>query len=91
MIAADDGLRTQARAGYSYEQLIAAHLGRDLGQPTEALAPRLTAVTVVTGLRELYQTHEAQGGADATKSTEDLLTLVDQVLTFASAGIAATQ
>jgi hypothetical protein len=91
VITADDELRARARASYyPYEQLIAAHIGHDLGQPADALAPWLAAVTAVTGLRELYLTHEARA-ANATKSTGALLNLVDQVLTFASAGIAAAQ
>jgi AcrR family transcriptional regulator len=91
VITADDELRARARASYyPYEQLVAAHIGHDLGQPADALAPWLAAVTAVTGLRELYLTHEARA-ANATKSTGALLNLVDQVLTFASAGIAAAQ
>ena len=91
VITADDELRARARASYyPYERLIAAHIGHDLGQPADALAPWLAAVTTVTGLRELYLTHEARA-ANTTKSTGALLNLVDQVLTFASAGIAAGQ
>lgn len=89
VITADDELRARARAGYyHHEQLIAAHIGRDLDMSADALAPRLAAVTVVTGLRELYQTNEANVAA-VTNSTDALLVLVDQVLAFASAGITA--
>lgn len=88
VVTGDDELRARARAGYyRHEQLIAAHLGRDLDASADALAPRLAAVAVVTGLRELYQTDEAQTAA-ATNSTDALLALVDQVLAFAAAGIA---
>jgi AcrR family transcriptional regulator len=91
VIIADGELRARARAGYyPHEQLIAAHIGRDLGKSADALAPRLAAVTVVTGLRELYQTYEARASA-AANSTDELLDLVDQVLAFAGAGIAAVQ
>jgi hypothetical protein len=91
VISADDELRARARAGYySHEQIIAAHIARDLCKSADALAPRLAAVTVVTGLRELYQTDEAQA-TDAARSTDALLVLVDRVLEFASAGITAAQ
>jgi AcrR family transcriptional regulator len=91
VIGSDDELRAHARTGYyPYEQLIAAHIARDLGLPADALVPRLAAATSVTGLRELYQTYEVQS-SDATESTDALLTLVDQVLAFAEAGINATR
>ncbi|MEV4111608.1 hypothetical protein [Nonomuraea sp. NPDC049695] len=81
LIAEDEDLRGRARASYyELERLIAAAIGKDAGLPPDALAPRLTAYTVVGGLRELYMTHEA--------ATEDLLLLVDRVLSFARAGLA---
>lgn len=89
VIASDDELRALARAGYyPYEQLLATHIARDLHQSPDSLKPRLAAITVVTGLRELYLTDEAQT-ARSTDPTDALLHLVDRVLDFASAGIDA--
>lgn len=87
VIAADDELRALARAGYyPYEQLLATHIARDLDQSPDSLKPRLAAITVVTGLRELYLTHEAQT-TSSTDPTDALLHLIDRVLSFAQAGI----
>jgi AcrR family transcriptional regulator len=89
VIAADDDLRARARAGYHrYEQLIAAGIGEDLGEPAGALVCRLAAATVVVGLRELYEAHEVQA-SEVPPSTTDLLDLVDRVLNFVRAGIEA--
>ncbi|GAA2213782.1 TetR/AcrR family transcriptional regulator [Nonomuraea monospora] len=82
LIADDEDLRARARASYyELERLIAAAIGKDLGLPPDALAPRLTAYAVVGGLRELYTTREA-------RHREDLPALVDRVLHFARAGLA---
>lgn len=71
LIAEDDDLRGYARATYyELERLLATAIGKDVGLPADALAPRLT---VVGGRRELYMTHEAH-------VTEDLLPLLDRVL-----------
>jgi len=84
LLMADDDLRGRARAGYrDLELLIAAGIGEDLGLPADALLPRLAAVTVVTGLREIYVTREGQ----ARSATSELSDLVDQVLAFARAGL----
>lgn len=86
LIAEDEDLRGRARASYyELERLIAAAIGKDLDLPPNALAPRLTAYTVVGGLRELYMTHEAQHRDTAT---EELLPLVDRIVRFARAGLA---
>ncbi|MEV6862122.1 TetR family transcriptional regulator [Streptosporangium subroseum] len=86
LIAEDEDLRGRGRAGYyELERLIAAAIGKDLGLAPDALAPRLTAYTVVGGLRELYMTHEAHHRDTAT---EELLPLVHRVLDFARAGLA---
>lgn len=90
VITANDELRARARAGYyPFELFIAAHIGADLGQSANALTPRLAAATVVIGLRELYQTDEART-ITAAEPTDSLLHLVDEVLAFAAAGIAAS-
>lgn len=84
VITADEDLRAKARAGYYKHELpVAEGIGQDLGLPPDALAPRLAATTVITGLRELYETREASG-----TNTAELLSLVDRVLDFARAGLA---
>jgi AcrR family transcriptional regulator len=86
LIAEDEDLRGHARANYfELERMIAAAIGKDVGLPPTALAPRLTAYTVVGGLRELYMTHEAN---QRDTTTEELLPLVDRVLDFARTGLA---
>lgn len=86
LLMADDDLRGRARAGYrDLEVLVAAAVGDDLGLPADALLPRLTAVTVVAGLREIYVTRE---GRTRTAASE-LAGLVDEVLAFAQAGLHA--
>jgi AcrR family transcriptional regulator len=86
LLTADDDLRGRARAGYrDLELLVAAGIGQDLGLPADALLPRLAAVTVVTGLREIYVTRE--GKEKARSATSELSHLVDEVLAFAQAGI----
>ncbi|MEV6828446.1 TetR family transcriptional regulator [Amycolatopsis sp. NPDC051102] len=84
LLMADDDLRGRARAGYrDLEVLVAGGIGEDIGLPADALLPRLAAVTVVTGLREIYVTREGQ----AQSATSDLAPLVDEVLAFAEAGL----
>jgi AcrR family transcriptional regulator len=81
LIAEDDDLGSRARVFYSeLERVIASALGNDLGLSSGALAPRLTAYTLVGGLRELY------GADDASR--EHLPVLVDRVIEFARAGLA---
>lgn len=89
LVIDDDDLRGRARAGYrDLELLVAAGIGQDLGLPGDALVPRLAAVTVVAGLREVYATREARAleGPESGR----LLALVDRVIDFARAGLAAT-
>ncbi|EOD68650.1 TetR/AcrR family transcriptional regulator [Amycolatopsis vancoresmycina] len=87
LLMADDDLRGRARAGYrDLEVLVAGGIGADIGLPADALLPRLTAVTVVAGLREIYVTREGR----AQSSTSDLSPLVDEVLAFAEAGLTRT-
>lgn len=89
LLMEDDELRGRARAGYrDLERLVAAGIGEDIGLPADALLPRLTAVTVVTGLREIYVTRE--GRAKAEKATSELADLVDEVLAFAQAGLSSS-
>jgi class 3 adenylate cyclase len=86
IIAADDSLRARARAGYyDYEVLVAGAIAGDLGLAGDALIPRVAATAVIAGLRELYETSEA----NAPASVEELIGLVDRVIAFARAGLAA--
>lgn len=86
LLMEDDDLRGRARAGYrDLELLVATGIGEDIGRPADALLPRLAAVTVVTGLREIYVTREGQ--AKAQSAASELSGLVDEVLAFAEAGV----
>jgi len=87
IINAEPELRGRARAGYGeFERVLADEIGRDLGQPGTALAPRLAALTAVTGLRELYETEEARS-LSSPPLAADLLELVDRVIAFARTGL----
>jgi AcrR family transcriptional regulator len=89
LIDENDRLRGLARASYApAERILAAAIAADLHVEPDALAPRLAATTAVTGLRELYDTREARElGPEPTGS--DLSQLVNQVIDYASAGLAA--
>jgi AcrR family transcriptional regulator len=87
IINAEPGLRGRARASnHPFERVLAQAIGQDLGQPANALIPRLAALSAVAGLRELYESDEAHALA-APPSAAELLTLVDRVIRFARAGI----
>jgi AcrR family transcriptional regulator len=87
IINAEPELRGRARASYHpLERVLAEAIGQDLGQPGNALIPRLAALSAVAGLRELYESDEAHALA-APPSAAELLTLVDRVIRFARAGI----
>ena len=87
IINAEPELRARARASYHpFERVLADAIGQDLGQPGNALIPRLAALSAVAGLRELYESDEAHALA-APPSAAELLTLVDRVIRFARAGI----
>jgi hypothetical protein len=67
---------------------LAAAIADDLHIQPDALAPRLAAATAVTGLRELYDSREARSlGPEPTGA--DLIQLVNQVIDYAIAGLAA--
>jgi AcrR family transcriptional regulator len=88
LVVQDDDLSGRARAGYrDLEKLVAAGVGQDLGLAADALVPRLTAITTVAGLREIYATSEA----GAASGMAELVPLVDRVLDFARAGIAGSR
>ena len=87
VINAEPELRGRARASYYlFERVLAEAIGKDLGQSGNALVPRLAALSAVAGLRELYDSDDAQALA-APPSAAELLKLVDQVIRFARAGI----
>jgi AcrR family transcriptional regulator len=80
-------LRGRARASYyPFERVLAEAIGKDLSQSANELIPRLAALSAVAGLRELYESDEAQALAVPPSATE-LLKLVDKVIRFAQAGI----
>jgi AcrR family transcriptional regulator len=87
IINAEPELRGRARAGYhEFERVLAEAIGKDLAQAGTALVPRLAALTAATGLRELYESDEAQAlGPSPTAAS--LLRLVDRVIAFARAGV----
>jgi hypothetical protein len=60
-------------------------IGEDLGQSANSLIPRLAALSAVAGLRELYESDEAQALAGPPNAAE-LLKLVDTVIRFTQAG-----
>ncbi len=79
-------LRGRARSAYhELESVVAAAIAAERGEVAHALAPRLVAITVVSGVREVYASHEAQPGT-STPSKDDLLALIDRVIAFARAG-----
>ncbi|GAB3967001.1 TetR/AcrR family transcriptional regulator [Actinoallomurus acanthiterrae] len=90
VIADDEGLRGRTRASYvRAERVLAAAIGTDLGLPPTALVPRLAAQAAVTGLREVYEADETRVAGPEPRAA-DLIPLVDRVIDFVRAGIAAT-
>jgi AcrR family transcriptional regulator len=89
LIADNERLRGRARASYvSAEHVLAAAVAADLDVEPDSLAVRLTAVSVVAGLRELYETSEARA-LEPEPLVTDLVPLVDRVIAYATAGLAA--
>jgi AcrR family transcriptional regulator len=89
LIGENDRLRGLARASYATaERILAAAIAEDLQVEPDALAPRLAATTAVTGLRELYDTREARS-LGPQPSGADLIELVNQVIDYTIAGLAA--
>jgi len=84
-------LRGRARAGYyPFERAIAEAIGKDVGQSENSLIPCLAALSAVAGLRELYESDEAQALA-APPSASELHKLVDSVIRFVQAGLEGNQ
>jgi hypothetical protein len=91
IIDSEPELRGRARASsYPFQRVLAEAIGKDLGQSGNTLIPRLAALSAVAGLRELYESDEAQALA-APPSAPELLKLVDSVIRFAQAGIDGAQ
>jgi AcrR family transcriptional regulator len=89
LILENPELRGRSRsADYEHEAVLAAAVATDRGQVADALAPRLVATTVVSGVREVYASYEAQPASHAP-SPDTLLALVDQVIAFARTGVQA--
>ncbi len=90
IINAEPELRGRARAGYyEFERTLADAIGHDIGQPGNALTPRLAALAAVSGLREVYEAEEARSLSPPITAS-DLLALVDRVIAFVRAGIEAS-
>jgi hypothetical protein len=71
-------LRGRARADcYPFERVLAEAVGKNLSQSANNLIPRRAVLSAVAGLRELYESHEAQALA-APPSAAELLKLVDR-------------
>ena len=71
IIGAEPELRGRARASYHpFEHVLAEAIGQDLGQPGNALIPRLAALSAVAGLRELYESDEAHALAAPPSAAE---------------------
>jgi AcrR family transcriptional regulator len=91
VIRAEPEMRGRARAGYyEFEDVLAEAIADDLDLAATALVPRVAALTAVTGLREIYESHEAQAH-EPTPTAADLLALVDTVIAFAQAGMNAVR
>jgi AcrR family transcriptional regulator len=87
IITNEPELRGRSRASYySFERTLADAIGKDLGKSGNSLIPRIAALSAVAGLRELYESDEAQGLA-APPSAAELLELVDGVIRFVQAGL----
>jgi AcrR family transcriptional regulator len=87
IIDTEPELRGRARASYyPFERALAEAIGEDLGQSGNSLIPRIAALSAVAGLRELYESDEAQT-LSAPPSAAELLKLVDGVISFVQAGI----
>ncbi len=87
IINSEPELRGRSRASYyPFERALAEAIGEDLGQSGSSLIPRLAALSAVAGLRELYESDEAQALA-APPSAAELLKLLDRVIGFVQAGL----
>ncbi|HEY6890943.1 MAG TPA: TetR family transcriptional regulator [Solirubrobacter sp.] len=89
LILENPELRGRSRgAYYEFERVLASAIAAERGELADALTPRLVAVTVVSGVREVYASYEAHPATHAP-SVDELLALVDRVIAFARAGVQA--
>jgi AcrR family transcriptional regulator len=80
-------LRGRSRASYyPFERVLAEAIGQDLGQSGNSLIPRIAAFSAVAGLRELYESDEAEA-LPSPPSAEELIKLVDEVIHFVQTGL----
>ena len=87
IINSEPELRGCSRASYyPFERALAEAIGEDLGQSGNSLIPRIAALSAVAGLRELYESDEAQVLA-APPSAAELIKLVDEVIRFVQTGL----
>jgi AcrR family transcriptional regulator len=87
IITNEPELRGRSRASYyPFERTLAKAIGQDIGQSGNSLIPRIAALSAVAGLRELYESDEAQALA-APPSAAELLELVDKAIRFVQAGL----
>jgi AcrR family transcriptional regulator len=83
----EPGLRGRSRASYyHFERALAEAIGEDLGESGNSLIPRIAALSAVAGLRELYESDEAQA-LPSPPSAAELLELVDGVIRFVQSGL----
>jgi hypothetical protein len=75
---------------YPFERVLAEAIGEDLGQSANSLIARFAALSAVAGLRELYESDEAQALASPPNAAE-LLKLADTVIRFTQAGTGGAQ
>lgn len=88
IIEGDPTLRQRERGHLDRaERLIAAAVGEDLGAPPDALVPQITAAAAVAVLTMLGRSQ--RGGAEDPPSVQEGLALVDGVIEFLHAGMAA--
>jgi AcrR family transcriptional regulator len=88
-IESDPELQARMRGSdLRIERTLAAGIAHDLGLPADALAPRLAAAAVVTGIRTITEP-VPRGEDEHPASGESTLLLVDRALDFARAGLGA--
>ncbi len=76
-------LQGYATASFAdFEELISSHLGRSYSLPPGALAPKLAAISIMGGLREIHYF-----AADSIQRGDPLEPMIDEVFSFAEAGM----
>jgi AcrR family transcriptional regulator len=91
VIAGDEGLRAiKARNVERVHELLASGIARDLGQPPDALEPRMAAAAT-TAILEILDRHEQEAGRPATREEwrREAVAALDRAVVFIAAGIRA--